>query len=74
MLFQILKIPSARPASPYCKEYVYIYISDFVDTVDELAVPPNNTASEVAVHRSGGVRSFLGILLGRMPGGDWAHM
>ena len=37
-------IPFARPASRCCEEYVYIYISDSVETVYELPLLPNNTA------------------------------
>jgi hypothetical protein len=44
----IFIISFARPASPYCAEYVYIYIyiyiSDTVQTVYVLPLVPNNTA------------------------------
>jgi hypothetical protein len=39
-------ISFARPVSLYCEEYVYvhIYISDCVQTVNELPLLPNRTA------------------------------
>ena len=43
-------IPFARPASLYCEKYVCVYsyidTSDFVQTVYELLLLPNNTAIE----------------------------
>ena len=59
----------ARPASLYCEENVYIYthISDCVETVYELPLVPNDTASETFLHKSGAVRSVDRIFIVRMP-------
>ena len=65
ILSQIFKISFARPVSLYCEEHVYIYIyiyiyahiSDCVETVNELPLIPNNTASKTFLHKLGAVRS-----------------
>jgi len=43
--------------------YVYIHIPDCVQTVYELPLLPNNTASETFLHKSGEVRSVDGIFI-----------
>ena len=54
-------ISFAQPTSLDCEEYVdiyiyiYIHISDCVQTVYELLLLPNNTASETLLHTSGAV-------------------
>jgi len=47
----------ARSASLYCKERVYIHMSDCVNTVYELPLLPNNTDSKTSLHLSGAVLS-----------------
>ena len=59
-----------RPASLYCEEYVYIRISDCVETAYELPLLPNKTANELFLLKSGAVQSIDW----RQPGGDWANM
>jgi hypothetical protein len=57
-----LFVPVARPASLYCEEYMYVYISDAVGTVYALALLPTNTAGETFLNKSGAVRSVDRIL------------
>jgi len=40
----------------YHAEYVYTHISDCVETEYQLTLLPNNTASEMFLHRSGAMR------------------
>ena len=44
-------------ASLCCEEYVYIHIFDCVEIAYELPLLPNNTASEIFLHKSGAMRS-----------------
>jgi len=58
----------ARPTSLYREEYVCVCVqSDCVETVYELPLLPNNTASEIFVRKSGAVRSIDGIFIIRAP-------
>ena len=41
-----------RPASQHCEEYVYTHIFEG-ETVHELPLPPNNTASETFLKKFG---------------------
>jgi hypothetical protein len=58
-------ISFALPASLYVEEHVYTYahISDCVETVYELPLIPNDTASETFLHKFGAVRSVDWSLL-----------
>ena len=47
--------------------------SDCVETVYELPLLLNNTASETFLHKLGAVLSVRWMSLGRRPGGDWAN-
>jgi hypothetical protein len=55
-------IALARPASLYC-EYVYTHVSDCVETVYELPLLPNNSASETCLYQSVLVRSVDWIFI-----------
>ena len=57
LLSQFFFISLAQPASLYCEQYVYIYISDCIDIVYELLLLPNNTASETFLYKLGGLQS-----------------
>ena len=48
--------------------YLYIHISDCVQTVYELSLLPNNTANETFLHKSGAVRSVDWIFIVRGAG------
>ena len=54
-----------RRTPVYCEEYVHIYrhISDCVETVYELPLLPNDTASEIFLHKSGAVRCVDWIII-----------
>jgi hypothetical protein len=41
--------------------FTYIYISDCIETVYELPLLPNNTASETFLHKLGVAKSWLDI-------------
>ena len=60
-------ISFARPVSLYCEQYVYIHISDSVETVYELLLLPNNTMIEIFLHKSGAMRSYDWILITGAP-------
>ena len=49
--------------------YIYIHISDCVVTVYELPLLPNNTESEIFLHKLGAVRSVDWIFITGVP--DW---
>ena len=55
VIFIIIFISFARPASLYFTEHVYTYmhISDCIQTVYALPLLPNNTASETLLYKSG---------------------
>ena len=50
---------------------LYIYISDRVETVCELLLLPNNTASETFLHKSGAVRSVDWVFITGAPVWRW---
>ena len=57
---------------------VYTHISDSVETVYELTLLPNNTASEILLHKSGGWEGVCVVWTGylslrRRRGGDWEN-
>ena len=53
-----------------------VYVTDCVQTVFELPLLPNNTASETFLHKSGAVRRVDRIFITRKPAwrrlGEWA--
>ena len=51
--------------------YMYIHISDCVETVYELPLLPNNTASETFFQKSEAVQSVDWIFMNRMPACRW---
>jgi len=50
---------------------VYIHMSDCAQTVHELPLLPNNTASETYLHKSGAVRSVVLIFINGAPAWRW---
>ena len=51
-------ISVTRLAPLYCEECQYMRISDWVETVFELLLLPNNPSSETFLHKSGAMRSL----------------
>jgi hypothetical protein len=72
VLPQFIFISFARPAPLYCEDYVPIYTHLTVwQTVYELQLPPNNTACETFLHKSGAVRSVDWIFIMKAPAWRW---
>jgi len=46
---------------------VYIHIPEYAETVDEIPLPPNNTASETFLYKLGVVRSVDWIYITGAP-------
>jgi hypothetical protein len=57
----------SRPMSLYCEKCVYIYIPVCVEIVYELALLPNNTASETFLHNWGAVQRVDWIFITGAP-------
>ena len=58
----------------YTYIHTYIHKSDYVQTVYELPLLPNNTASEIFYTNLERYEVLTGYLsLSRQPGGDWAN-
>ena len=57
--------------SLYLYIYTYIHISHCVETAYELTLLPNNTGSEIFLHRSGAVRSVDWIFITGVPAWRW---
>ena len=53
------------------RTFEYIHMSDCVETVYELPLLPNNTASETSLHQSGAVRSVDWIFITGAPAWRW---
>ena len=72
---QVLRcsLPLLSPQSLYIVKYMCIYtlISDTVQTVYELPLLPNNTASETFLHKSGAVRNVDWIFIIGSPVWQW---
>jgi len=61
---------SSRPTTLYCEVYVCVYsfhISDRVETVYELPLLSNNTASETFLRKPGAVQSVDWIFITEAP-------
>ena len=57
-----------------CRTYVYIHISDYIETVRELPLLPNNTTVKLFYTNRERCEVLSGYLsLGCRPGGEWAN-